>query len=158
MAVRNPPTEADFRARVAAIAHAMSDVPGHWLAQPWQQQEAMRAWQFWPAVADVHDLFEDRLRELRDDRARRSMPAIAAPPPPIPLTLAEREAMAAQAKELSAELRRSAAAPSGTAEPVRTIPLPPHKLLATYERLADEGNTAAAARAAFLRRQIEAGA
>lgn len=153
--VRNTPTADEFKARVAAVAASVA-VPAAWLEQPWRRTEAMRRFQFWPAVFDVAEMFEEDLKaeqRSRDLQARHA----ALPPPeePPPLTEEQRAAMAEKARALAAELRGN-----GTSEAPRVtgkaLPLSHGALLAHYERLAAEGNGAAALRAEALRRAIEA--
>lgn len=150
MAVRNTPSDDEFRARVSAVSHAVK-IPAAWLAQPWKQAEAMRAWQFWPSVHDVFALFEDELREARADAARRSdagdLRQIAAPAAQT-LTDEERAAIAAKARAVAAELRGGSIA--NKPEKVTARPLSPTDLVATYRRLAAEGNRLAATRLASL--------
>lgn len=162
-AVRNTPSDNEFRARVAAVAHAVR-VPAEWLRQPWRQAEAMRRFQFWPAVFDIAELFADDLKAEAVTRERRERlgdaPARAALPRPIaefvevrtPQEIAHVKAAAAA---LTAELTK-AGPMRRTAAPAR--PLDPHTLLAMYEHQAAEGNTAAALRAATLRRDLQADA
>lgn len=157
LAVRNIPGDDDFRTRVAAIAHAVK-VPAEWLRQPWRQQEAMRKFQFWPAVFDVAELFAEDLKaeaERRDRRAR-----LAAPEPVRALSDALNnrtpEAIAhvrAAARSLAAEIAGDGPQAARKVEPQH---LSDGAMLAHYDAMASQGNRAAAARAAILRRRIEA--
>ena len=156
--VRNPPTEIDFKARVAAIAHAIA-VPAEWLRQPWRQTEAMRRFQFWPAVFDVAEMFADDLRAAaeRAERQEQREHHAALPPPAEPgLTPAQREQMAATMRSLAASLQANAAPAAGVERNARPMPISDGALLAHYDRMAAEGNRAAATRAALLRARLEA--
>lgn len=158
LAVRNVPADDDFRSRVAAIAHAVA-VPAEWLRQPWRQADAMRKFQFWPAVSDVFDLFADDLRaerERADRRERLSGPthiskAIEFDGPAI-RTPEEIEAVKAKARALAAELTHSS---PQQREPVRPVHASDGALLVVYEQLAAQGNAAAAFRAEALRKRLE---
>lgn len=162
-AVRNTPSDNEFRARVAAVAHAVR-VPAEWLRQPWRQAEAMRRFQFWPAVFDIAELFADDLKAEVQSRDLRSRFAGTRAAPSMPRHIAEfveirtPEEIAyvkAAAATVVAELTK--AGPTHR-ETVTARPLAPDALLTWYERLAAEGNGAAAMRAETLRRQMQADA
>jgi len=150
--VRNPPERDRFRATCAAMAHAFPDVPAALLAKPWLQSEAMRKFAFWPAVADVHDLLAPELVEVRREAARY---AIAAPMPEGRTPPTQAEVAAVRAK--LAAFKATTSSPEGPAAPERKArPLfaNPWQLLAGYEKLAAEGNHAAAHRARLLRASL----
>jgi hypothetical protein len=149
MSVRNIPAEDDFRARVAAIAHAVA-IPAAWLRQPWRQAEAMRRWQFWPSVADVAELFADDLRAERETASRRQ--PVALPPPSAATFRTPEEILAVQqkAREVIADLTGNGAKPERA--PPRPMPLSDGALLALYEAMGDAGKH----RAAVLRRKMAA--
>jgi hypothetical protein len=154
MAVRNTPSDPEFRARVAAIAHALH-VPAAWLAQPWRQAEAMRRFQFWPAVFDIAEMFEDDLKAERERRDRRERLAISGPKQvaaalagPKERTPEEIEAVRAKAREAIAALHADTAQRSRT--PARAAPLSEGALLDGYRALAAQGSSAAAARVAAI--------
>lgn len=151
--VRNPPTEGDFRARVAAIAHALPDVPAIWLGQAWRQREAMAAWQFWPSAADVAEWVAPYRREERATADMRHRLAAPAPEPERgPRSAAEILAV----KQAAAAVMAAATAPQPNARPTaKALPLSEGALLAIYERDAAEGNTIAAYRAACIRERIK---
>lgn len=159
-AVRNPPSETEFRARIAAIVHAIS-VPAEWLRQPWRQTDAMRRFPFWPSVADLAELFADDLkaaRETADRTARLSPPA----PDEAPRmrTMEEILAVKAAAAAVAAHARASAAhgALAAAADEARAKPilLSDGALLEAYDHAARKGNRAAAFRAETLRARIKA--
>jgi hypothetical protein len=149
VSVRNTPAEDDFRARVAAIAHAVA-IPAWWLRQTWRQAEAMRRWQFWPSVAEVAELFADDLRAGRET-AIRSHP-VAVPPPSAATFRTPEEILAVQqkAREVIAELAGNSAEPERIAP--KPLPLSDGALLALYEAMGDAGKH----RAALLRRKLGA--
>ncbi len=153
MAVRNTPGDEEFRARVAAITHAVA-VPAGWLRQSWRQADAMRKFQFWPSVADVAEMFAEDLRAERETAARRA--PLALPPPSQgeqrdPVAIA---AVLAKARAFAAEV----AQPKPDRAPDKPLPLSDGALLAKYEQLAAEGNTGAAIRVRMLRQRVGADA
>jgi phosphatidylserine/phosphatidylglycerophosphate/cardiolipin synthase-like enzyme len=160
MAVRNTPNDAEFRARVAAVTHAVA-VPAEWLRQPWRQADAMRRFQFWPAVYDVAEMFADDLRAERESAERRQR---LAPPEPgddwlnVPLP-EEVAAVQAKARALIAEL--TGTSPDHRGPPPKALPLSEGVLLARYERQAEESHDPdlrrlAAIRAEHIRNRIGA--
>lgn len=151
-AVRNPPTETDFKARVAAIAHALPDVPAIWLTQAWRQREAMRAWQFWPAVADVAEWLAPYQREERESAERHTR--IAAPAPEAPRLRSTAEILAV--KQAAREVMAAAQVPAGQdrGPPPKPLPLSEGALLAHLTVLAEGGNTVAAYRAETIRKRL----
>ena len=150
--VRNPPTEGDFKARAVAIAHALPNVPAIWLTQAWRQREAMTAWQFWPAVADVAEWLAPYQREERATADMRHRLAAPAPEPGRgPRSAAEILAV----KQAAAAVMAAATAPQPCARlPTKARPLSDGALLRQYERDAAEGNTIAAYRAACIRARL----
>ena len=157
MCVRNKPGREDFLATASAMAAALPDVPASLLVG-WRQQEAMRRFAFWPSPADVAEWLAPELRGMRESaelRQRLAGPALEGPPERRngPRSLDDILAVRARAREFQAEMQaREAARP--TREPPRAVALSERQLLATYERLAKEGNAAAATRVAALRRRM----
>ena len=147
MSVRNTPPEDEFKARVAAVAHAVA-VPAEWLRQPWRQSEAMRKWQFWPSVADLADLFEDDLRASRESETRRQSLALPAPSAAEFRTPEEILAVQAKAKAVIAEL--NGRVKREEMPPVTPAYLSDGALLALYEQMGDAGKH----RAAVLRKRL----
>lgn len=155
-AVRNPPGEHDLGLKIQAIATACHDLPALvWTAAT--LVEAMAEFQFWPAAADVRKLLLPHAQVLwskRDGLAR----VIATGPadvsaPRAPPTEEEKAAVAAASRQFVAE-RSFNQEPVVERPQVKPAHLSPGALLATYERLAGEGNGAAALRAEMLRAQI----
>lgn len=149
----NPPNADDFNARTAAIAGAC-DVPAHMLTE-WRQREAMRRFKFFPSVAEVQEWLAPDLRDERETAALR----LPRPEPEADRGLRSMDeilAVRAKAAEARAVLR-AAETPAGMAE-VKPRYLTPAQLLPELDRLAKQGNTIAATRAAAIRRQIEAAA
>jgi hypothetical protein len=150
--VRNPPDRSEITARAAACADALA-IFAEWLTLT-RRRDAMAAWQFWPAVADIAEIF------AADKRHAAFMRAATAPrlPPPEPAATerptpeqieANRAKVAALKAELAADLHRD----RPSAGPAY---LAPHHLLAGYEAAAAQGNTAAAYRAAQIRKELAA--
>lgn len=154
-AVRNPQAANDLPLRIAAIASACADLPAAvWTSATCDQ--AMGEFQFWPAAADVRKLLLPHAQVLwaKRDGLRRVIATGAPDAPaarPVP-TEAEKEAVAAAARQFVSE--RSFNREQEERPKVRPSYLSPGVLLATYERLAAEGNKAAEARAEMLRAQI----
>jgi len=134
--VRNPPAEADFRARCAAVAEACADLPtAVWTAAT--LTEAQRTMPWWPSVADVDAFLRPKAEAL--SRKRDALRRIAsaprpgeqpAPEPREPPTNAAREAVRALAAQFRAERSwNHPNAPQGR-PPVRAIPLHPDHLAA----------------------------
>lgn len=71
-AVANPPAQADFRMRVGPVLLALGDLPaGVWTRETLRQ--AMRAFKWWPPVAELGDLLQphaDRITGTRDALAK----------------------------------------------------------------------------------------
>lgn len=151
MAVRNTPTDDEFRARVAAVSHAVR-IPAAWLRQPWRQAEAMRKCQFWPSVADICDLFAEALRAERESADRRERLSAPAPDDDGPRfrTPAEILAVQAKARALTVELTR-ARPDDRITSPVKPMPLSDGDLLRRYERQINDGATPEARQQAKIR-------
>jgi hypothetical protein len=147
-AVANKPDRETFAGTCAACADALAIRP-EWLSDI-RRREAMASFKFWPSVAEISDLFDTDKRHAMSMAALRQ-PAPQVLPAPQPPGPAEREAIAVKADAFRAEMAERAASdsPKTTARP-----LAPHHLLAGYERLAAQGNTAAAYRAAQLRKEF----
>lgn len=151
--VRNPPGETDFKAKVAAALTAFPDCPAAILAKPWLQAEAMRKFQFWPAIADLAELLAPEITDTR----RQSAEAAALPyvPPQMRLAPSTEAVQAVQAK-VAAYLAETQAEATQRASAGRAAPLSDGALLVAYEAAAAQGNQAAATRAASLRRKLGA--
>jgi hypothetical protein len=148
-AVRNPPTPSDFQGRCAALAFALR-VPTDALTEA-KARDLCRKSEFWPSVADVETLFaEDWKAEARSRSITSGLTRIA-PPSAAQPTPDQRQASAAAALRVAAELRTTQAAVKVEVEPRY---LAPAALLAQYENLAAQGNQAAATRAARLRQAL----
>lgn len=166
-AVRNPPTEADFKTRVAAVAMSLPHIPAEWLRQPWRQAEAMRLFQFWPAVFDISQMFADDLkaqRESADMRGRLSAPKhiaeidFNAAPEPTPEEIAE---VKAKARAVMAEA--FAPRPNDRTTGAKAAPVSDGVLLMGYEQAAANASTPDARRvlefrADTLRKRMGVGA
>lgn len=156
MGVAQPPTEADFMARVSAIAFAMPDVPTSMLTE-FRQREAVRRFRFFPTPNEIAEWLEPDLADRRRTMAVRaaidfSAPRIAAPDQRAPWTDADRAA----AREKVAMIREAITSDltRGEVKHVRRAPVDDETLVEACERLAKEGNRAAATRAASLRRKM----
>ena len=152
LSVRNIPTDDDFRSRVAAIAHAVH-VPADWLRQSWRQAEAMRRFQFWPAVFDLAEMFDADLKAARESADRSNRLALPAPEPERgPRNAAEILAV----KQAAAAVMAAACIPMGQAHAPAPKPAPVSEgaMLAHYERAAAAGNRAAAFRAETIRKRM----
>jgi hypothetical protein len=124
-AVRNTQPDEEFMKRVSAIAVACTDLPG-WVFNADTLREAMRAWQFWPAVADVHALLDAHAAPVlaRLDALQAVASHEAAPTPsPAP---AEPELTPEQRAEATRRMREtiaSAGLSTPALRPVRTAPV-----------------------------------
>lgn len=148
-AVRNPPSRDDFKAKCAACADSLA-IPAEWLT-PHRRREITARFEFFPSVREVDDFFADDKRHQMDMAAYRDRSGyLAAPEPPPPLTEEQKAAALAQAAAFKAEMaeRTQRDAPKATPRHLSQ----PH-LLAYYERLAAQGNAAAAVRVQTLRAQ-----
>lgn len=153
--VRNPPGQQDLRLKVQAIAMACADLPAAvWTAAT--LTEAMGAFAFWPAAADVRTLLmphAERLWRQRDGLKRvASMREEGAADHRDAPSEDEKAAVSSIVNQLIADQKQ---------EPTHRPKAEPRHLsdgalLATYERLAADGNQAAATRAAMLRARLEA--
>jgi hypothetical protein len=149
----NPPADAEFRARMVAIAFAMDDVRADMLT-PFRQREAARRFKFLPLPAEIAEWLAPDLAERRRTMAviaaaTSSAPRISADQP-APRTdearVASRDKVAMIRAAITHDLTR------GEVKHVRRAPVDAETLLDSYERLAAHGNRAAATRAASLRR------
>jgi len=155
LAYGNPPADAEFRARMVAIAFAMDDVPADMLT-PFRQREAARRFRFLPLPAEIAEWLAPDLAERRRTMALRaavdfSAPRISAPDQAAPRTDAERAAARDKVAMIRAAITSDLS--RGEAKVVRRSPVDAETLLNIYERLAAQGNRAAATRAASLRRE-----
>lgn len=151
-AVRNPPSEQDFKAKVAALAMAMPTATAEILSKQWLQAEAMKKCQFWPSVADLAEIIQPEINDARRQQAE----TLALPYQPQRLRdLPPPEEVAAVKAKLEAFAKEMANSEQGL--PKATIKpafVPDHALLAAYEEAAARGNRAAAYRAEHLRRKL----
>jgi hypothetical protein len=149
--VRNPPDRSEITARAAACADALA-IYAEWLT-PTRRRDAMAAWQFWPSVADIAEIFT---ADKRHAAFMRSATAALPPPEPAPPerpTPEQIEANRAKVAALKAEIADRHERDRPSAGPAY---LAPHHLLAAYDAAAAQGNMAAAYRAAQLRAQVAA--
>lgn len=156
-AVRNPQPQADFEVRCMGLFTLLDDLPaGAFTAEA---RRALPA--FFPSAEDIRKAVEPGARRLRATLATLR-DALAAKPQqdaqqPVREPQHVRDAMAEQARLLAAELRAAGAEREAAGrQPARAVHLSDGALLARYERLASEGNFAAAARAAALRARLGA--
>jgi hypothetical protein len=153
----NPPDRDAFAGRVAAIAGALAEVPAEALTIEAQRQ-VMRSVRFFPVAADLWPILHPTFAGLQAELSvlRRIAAAPAAPAQVAP-SAEERAEMARQAAALAAELRAGAEEREARGRPQgRAVALSDGALLAHYERLAEGGSAAAAARARHLRDRIGA--
>jgi hypothetical protein len=155
LAFGNPPADAEFRARMVAIAFAMDDVRADMLT-PFRQREAARRFKFLPLPAEIAEWLAPDLAERR-----RTMAAIAAAASSAPRISADQPAprtdeARAAARDKVAMIRAAIIndLTRGEVKRVRRAPVDDDALIETYERMAKEGNRAAATRAASLRRKM----
>lgn len=148
--VRNPPTDADFRGRCGALAFALR-VPAAALTDA-KARDLCRSAQFWPSVEEVENLFAEAWKEHARSRAIATAGGanLLTAEQRIAPTPEETEAVRVKAAAFYAEMaaRETAARPAAKA-----APLPPHDLLAAYER---SDSPAMQFRAAQLRQALEA--
>lgn len=148
--VRNKPDSSEFTPFCAACADALA-IPADWLT-PARRREAMTKFAFWPAVADVADLFAEDKRHAMSMAGYRNPSGVLAPPEASPpLTEAQKADALAKAAAFRADMAALAQADRPKAN---ALPLAPHHLLAVYEHAAAQGNSAAAYRVAQLRKEV----
>jgi len=150
-AVRNPPTDADFRGRCMALAFTCRVAPSDLTDS--RARDLCRKAEFWPSVAEIEAIFAEAWK----DRARSAaiggppVPQLRSPQQPSERTPEEVEAVRAKAAAFYAEMNgRSAVVRADTAKP---SPLHPHDLLAAYDAA---GTPAARFRADQIRKALEA--
>jgi hypothetical protein len=156
-----PAQQAWVDAAIEAICIACAELPG----VVWTNEtlaEALRTFERWPSPAQVYALLEPKARPFwrTRDGLRR---ALEAPPPPVvprePPTPGALEAVAGMVASITAEIRQGYRASRDLPKERPPVPVSAGALLATYERLAAQGDTSAAIRVAMLRKQLgEAGA
>jgi len=157
-AVRNPQPREDFAARARGLYQMLDDLPrGAFTADA---RRALPA--FFPSAADIRSAVEPganlMLATLRAIQAATATRAATtpndAPERPAPRTDAERAAARDKVAMIRTELFAAITSDltRGEARPVRRSPVDDATLLDIYERLAAQGNRAAATRAASLRR------
>jgi hypothetical protein len=148
-AVRNPPGDDEVRARALLVAGVCDDIPASAFS-PRSQRRAVERFTWWPSVADVKEFLtaevSSELERIAAVRRFASMPdpvasgssasAIPTPSEPV-LGQAERDALAARLRGLSAELRAGAAQRGhAPAEHAPARPLSPAALAAAYREQA----------------------
>lgn len=146
-AVRNPPVQSDFLARVGVCNVALTDIPPSMLT-PQLQREAVRKFDWWPSVSELGSWLGGMAMQARAEG--RAIAHEEAPPPRYrtEVELAEVKAVArAFAADMQA-LNSPRAAASAIARPV-----PDAHLLAAYEAQA-AASPACALRAAQLRKKL----
>jgi hypothetical protein len=145
--VRNKPDSSEFTPFCAACADALA-IPAAWLT-PAKRRDAMAKFAFWPAVADVSDLFAD---DRRHAMAMRDLttPALPPPEPRGPLSMAELLEIQAKVQAHNAAVAGNITRDAPKAKPAYMTPA---QVLAQCEILAAKGNTIAAHRAKMLRAQ-----
>lgn len=150
-AVRNPPTDSDFRGRCAALAFACRVHPADLTDA--RARDLCRKAEFWPSVAEVEAIFA----EVWKERARSAaiggpdLPRLRSPEQPTERTPEEIAAVQAKAAAFYAEM--SAKAAVKIVENAKPAPMHPRDLLASYEAA---GTPAAMFRAAQIRKALEA--
>jgi hypothetical protein len=149
-AVRNPPDRSEILARAAACAEALA-IFADWLT-PARRRDAIARFQFWPAVADIAEVFAADKRHAAEMRSYAALPP-PSPEPSAPRTMAEILHAKAAVDALKAEVAERQSREQPSAGPAC---LAPHHLLASYEQAAAKGNTAAAFRAAQIRKSLAA--
>ena len=152
MGVAQPPGESDFKARVSAVAFAMPDVPASMLTE-FRQREAVRRFRFFPTPNEIAEWLAPDLADRRRTLAVRaaadfSAPRIAADQP-APRTEADRAAARDKVAMIRAAITRDLT--RSEIKPVPRAPVDNETLIEAYERMAKQGNRAAATRAASLR-------
>jgi hypothetical protein len=151
-AVRNPPTQADAKAKAGALAFALS-VPAQTLSER-LQREACRRFTFWPSVEELTALVGEDWREQARSRAIASASGANLLPGPATageaLTHEARTAIVARFRlrwdtEVQPATRNSQA--RAARPPAQASPLSDGVLLERYRKIAEEGGpTASAAR------------
>lgn len=153
-ASRNPQSPQDFRLRVEGIAAMVDDLPAAAFTAETRRRLATG---FFPSHEDVRAAVEpvaNQWQRKRDAlRGLRKAAVQATAPRPIP-SEAERASILATAAAFRAEMAAKAA--TKETRPIKAMPLHPRQLLEQYERLAAEGNQAAATRAQQLRDALDA--
>ena len=131
-AVRNPPSQTDFRLRVASLAAAIPDCPAAVLRKPWLIREACTKSPWWPSVADIAELLSPSLVDHRQAgmRALVALPAPADEPRQTPSA----EEIAAVKGKLAAFKAASASVGEPHADRPRDKPahLSPQQRVALY--------------------------
>lgn len=148
--VRNPPTEADFKARCVALAatirHPPEALTGEMIGRLCRRAE------FWPSVAEIDAAFSAAWKEQAEARASDAGPLLLAGQPSKPVDPIASVRNFRHIAEARQTMRQQ---PSAASRP-KALPLSPQQLLAAYEAAAAEGNAAAAFRARQLREAMGA--
>lgn len=157
-ASRIVPSDEDFMAKASVIATAVSDFPRACFTTE-TQREALRVFKYFPSAADVCDLLEPTRKRLVD--RYHALLAMLRPREPDPeptdrqkLTQAQRDAILAEFHPRFEAVMAEARQPEVAKLTHKALPMSDGALLATYERLAADGNTAAAIRVQMLRKKI----
>jgi hypothetical protein len=107
---RSPQSDADLDAFIDLVALTYEDLPsGVWCAEA--LRAGLRAWKWWPTVAEVGEVVTPLAERLRGERD--ALRRIAAPPQPPVLALAAPEEKPATAEYVSAVLRNLGVRPPG---------------------------------------------
>lgn len=155
--VRNPQSRDDLAVRVRALHEMLGDMPAgafHVAARRALSPD------WFPSAGEIRAAVEPEARKMRANAGwLRSLAAEPEPeraPVPAYPTDAERDAMRAAATARMAELRAAAGERERGKRGVagKALPLSDGALLTHYERLAEQGNRAAAARADAIRAKM----
>jgi hypothetical protein len=157
-ASRIVPSDEDFMAKASVIAVAVSDFPRACFTAE-TQREALRVFKYFPSAADVCDLLEPTRKRLVG--RYQALVAMLRPREPDPepterqkLTQAQRDAILAEFHPKFEAVMAEARQPEIARTMPKAMPMSDGALLATYEKLAAEGNSAAAIRVQMLRDKI----
>lgn len=129
--VSNPPSQGDFRKRIAAVAFSLPEVRRSMLTRG-VQREMVAKCTHWPTAAEVARFFADAIRHEREVREYRERPMLNAPEP-TPRTPEQIAAVRQAAAAATAHLR-SIEAGEPELRAVRSAYLPTAHLAATRNR------------------------
>ena len=157
-ASRIVPSDEDFMAKASVIAIAVSDFPRACFTAE-TQREALRMFKYFPSAADVCDLLEPARKRLVGRYQALVAMLKARDPEPEPserqaMTQAARDAIIAEFHPKFEAVMAEARQPEVAAATHKALPMSDAALLATYERLAKDGNAAAVIRCDMLRKKI----
>jgi hypothetical protein len=162
-ATRNPPTQSDFLAFVAAAAVALDGIPARLLTDQ-RRAAAVRRFDFWPSVADLANWLEPEAREERAALLAMERLAVAKPEAavaPEPRTPEMVAAVADKLRALKAEIHAQDEAARPVRERVAPRHLTPHEEIAVLEAQIADGQDRSGSLAHLLRVQrawLEGGA